>query len=55
MEKAQFIVKFEPLNQLDANGKDFVAFYISTNVGEPPKSLPKVASRRGTFADDAGA
>lgn len=44
MEKAQFIVKFEPLNQLDANGKDFVAFYISTNVGEPPKSLPKVAS-----------
>ncbi|MGE7981313.1 DNA repair protein RecN [Solibacillus sp. NPDC093137] len=44
MEKAQFIVKFELLNQLDANGKDFVAFYISTNVGEPPKSLPKVAS-----------
>lgn len=44
MEKAQFIVKFEPLTQFDANGKDFVAFYISTNVGEPPKSLPKVAS-----------
>lgn len=44
MEKAQFIVKFESLTQFDANGKDFVAFYISTNVGEPPKSLPKVAS-----------
>ena len=44
MEKAKFIVNFEPLNQFDANGKDAVAFYISTNVGEPPKSLPKVAS-----------
>lgn len=44
MEKAQFIVNFEELRQFDANGKDYVAFYISTNVGEPPKSLPKVAS-----------
>ena len=44
MEKAKFLVNFEPLNQFDANGKDAVAFYISTNVGEPPKSLPKVAS-----------
>lgn len=44
MEKAQFIVNFTPLNHFDANGKDAVAFYISTNVGEPPKSLPKVAS-----------
>ncbi|WP_336046752.1 DNA repair protein RecN [Solibacillus ferritrahens] len=44
MEKAQFIVQFNTLAQFDANGKDFVAFYISTNVGEPPKSLPKVAS-----------
>lgn len=44
MEKAQFIVNFEQLNHFDANGKDYVAFYISTNVGEPPKSLPKVAS-----------
>ena len=44
MEKAQFIVNFEEQSQFDANGKDYVAFYISTNVGEPPKSLPKVAS-----------
>ncbi|MCH7321875.1 DNA repair protein RecN [Solibacillus sp. MA9] len=44
MEKAQFIVNFEQLDHFDANGKDYVAFYISTNVGEPPKSLPKVAS-----------
>lgn len=44
MEKAQFIVNFEQLDHFDANGKDHVAFYISTNVGEPPKSLPKVAS-----------
>ena len=44
MEKAKFIVNFEPLEQFDGNGKDNVAFYISTNVGEPPKSLPKIAS-----------
>lgn len=44
MEKAKFIVKFEKMEQFDANGKDDVAFYISTNVGEPPKSLPKIAS-----------
>lgn len=44
MEKAKFIVKFEQLEQFDANGKDDIAFYISTNVGEPPKSLPKIAS-----------
>ena len=44
MEKAQFIVNFEPLTQFEFNGKDDVVFYISTNVGEPPKSLPKIAS-----------
>lgn len=44
MEKAKFIVNFEPMQHFDANGKDYVAFYISTNVGEPPKSLPKIAS-----------
>lgn len=44
MEKAKFIVKFETLEHFDANGKDDVVFYISTNVGEPPKSLPKIAS-----------
>ena len=44
MEKATFIVHFNELEQFDSNGQDQVAFYISTNVGEPPKSLPKIAS-----------
>lgn len=44
MEKAKFIVNFDVIPQFDAFGKDYVAFYISTNVGEPPKSLPKIAS-----------
>lgn len=44
MEKAQFIVTFRELEQLEANGLDDIVFYISTNVGEPPKSLPKIAS-----------
>lgn len=44
MEKAQFIVNFEALAQFEENGKDDIVFYISTNVGEPPKSLPKIAS-----------
>lgn len=44
MEKAKFIVQFERLNNFDLNGKDYISFYISTNIGEPPKSLPKIAS-----------
>ncbi len=44
MEKATFIVNFKELEQFDSLGKDEVVFYISTNVGEPPKSLPKIAS-----------
>ncbi|MFJ5765751.1 DNA repair protein RecN [Lysinibacillus sp. NPDC093210] len=44
MEKAKFIVNFDVLPYFDVNGKDQVVFYISTNVGEPPKSLPKIAS-----------
>ena len=44
MEKAKFIVNFDSLPTFDVNGKDQVVFYISTNVGEPPKSLPKIAS-----------
>lgn len=44
MEKAKFIVNFNTLDTFDANGIDDVVFYISTNVGEPPKSLPKIAS-----------
>ncbi|HJH11073.1 MAG TPA: DNA repair protein RecN [Metalysinibacillus jejuensis] len=44
MEKAKFVVQFKEQAQFDENGLDDVAFYISTNVGEPPKSLPKIAS-----------
>lgn len=44
MEKAKFIVNFTPTETFESTGKDYVAFYISTNVGEPPKSLPKIAS-----------
>lgn len=44
MEKAKFIIHFDELASFDEHGKDQVVFYISTNVGEPPKSLPKVAS-----------
>lgn len=44
MEKAKFIVNFSELDTFDVNGLDHVVFYISTNVGEPPKSLPKIAS-----------
>jgi len=44
MEKATFIVNFKQLEKFEENGKDLVEFYISTNVGEPPKSLPKIAS-----------
>ena len=44
MEKAKFVVNFEELTTFDQNGQDQVVFYISTNVGEPPKSLPKIAS-----------
>ncbi|MFJ7735509.1 DNA repair protein RecN [Lysinibacillus sp. NPDC097287] len=44
MEKAKFIVNFDSLPTFDVNGKDQIVFYISTNVGEPPKSLPKIAS-----------
>lgn len=44
MEKAKFIVNFNVLEIFDANGIDDIVFYISTNIGEPPKSLPKIAS-----------
>ena len=46
MEKAQFVVHFDhlPDGQFDRNGADEVVFYISTNVGEPPKPLTKIAS-----------
>lgn len=46
MEKAKLFVQITSLgeNHFDANGNDDVVFYISTNIGEPPKPLTKVAS-----------
>ncbi|MGG0642919.1 DNA repair protein RecN [Sporosarcina gallistercoris] len=46
MGKAEFQVKIErkEAGSYDYNGFDDVAFYISTNVGEPMKPLVKVAS-----------
>jgi DNA repair protein RecN (Recombination protein N) len=44
MEKATFYVQFFALEEFDKNGKDALAFYMSTNVGEPAKPLSKIAS-----------
>lgn len=44
MEKATFFVQFFALEEFDKNGKDALAFYMSTNVGEPAKALSKIAS-----------
>ena len=46
MEKATFHVMFHehPNVVYDENGVDDISFYISTNVGEPPKALTKIAS-----------
>ncbi len=43
MPKLQFIVKFDKGN-LSSTGFDKIEFLISTNVGEPPKPLSKIAS-----------
>lgn len=43
MPKIQFIVNFDKGN-LSSNGYDKVEFLISTNLGEPPKPLAKIAS-----------
>ncbi|HSI65997.1 MAG TPA: DNA repair protein RecN [Planococcus sp. (in: firmicutes)] len=46
MAKASFEVNFGalPHGKFDRNGGDSIAFYISTNLGEPLKPLTKVAS-----------
>ncbi|GKW44391.1 DNA repair protein RecN [Planococcus sp. NCCP-2050] len=46
MGKASFEVNFAslPSGRFDRNGRDAIAFYISTNLGEPLKPLTKVAS-----------
>ncbi len=43
MERAEFVVQFEE-KEIDSTGKDFVEFLISTNPGEAPKPLRKIAS-----------
>lgn len=43
MPKVQFVVNFEKGN-LSSNGYDKIEFLISTNAGEPPKPLSKIAS-----------
>ena len=40
----QFVIQFEPLRQFTALGKDKIEFLISTNPGEPVRSLGKVVS-----------
>ncbi|RSK27786.1 DNA repair protein RecN [Bacillus sp. HMF5848] len=45
MEKTKFTIEFESLGvNFQKNGIDGVEFYISTNPGEPPKQLTKIAS-----------
>ena len=44
MPKAMFEVVVEPLSELQIHGADHVEFMLSSNVGEPPKPLSKVAS-----------
>lgn len=43
MPKMQFVVQFDKGN-LSSNGFDKIEFLISTNAGEPPKPLSKIAS-----------
>lgn len=46
MERAKLIVQVNEYSEgnFDQNGADEVVFYISTNIGEPPKPLTKIAS-----------
>ncbi len=43
MPSARFEVRFET-SELSPDGRDVLEFYISTNAGEPPKPLVKIAS-----------
>ena len=43
MPNARFEVRFEQ-SELSPDGRDVLEFYISTNAGEPPKPLVKIAS-----------
>lgn len=44
LQNTDFVIRIDRANQFNGTGWDEVEFLISTNVGEPPKSLDKVAS-----------
>lgn len=44
MEKSEFVVEISEAPELGPSGKDLVEFFISTNPGEPPRPLYKIAS-----------
>lgn len=44
LEKAEFVVRIEPIDAFTANGTDRIEFFFSANPGEPPRPLAKVAS-----------
>ncbi len=44
LQNTDFVIRIDRANQFNGTGWDDVEFLISTNVGEPPKSLNKVAS-----------
>ncbi len=44
MKEAKLFVKFEELKHMSGTGMDSVEFYISTNLGQEPKQLTKIAS-----------
>lgn len=44
LEKATFKIEVQNLNYFNENGKDRIQFLISTNQGEPMKSLQKIVS-----------
>ncbi|MGL5054235.1 MAG: DNA repair protein RecN [Fusobacteriaceae bacterium] len=44
MKEAKLMIKFEELKHMTGSGMDSVEFYISTNLGQEPKQLVKIAS-----------
>lgn len=44
MKEAKLMIKFEELKHMTGSGMDSAEFYISTNLGQEPKQLVKIAS-----------
>ena len=44
MPRGEFIVRLDPLEDTAANGQDRIEFQVTTNPGQPPRPLEKVAS-----------